>query len=318
MANKEYISDELLAAYLDGNTSKEETEQVLQALKKDKHLQEVLDIALQTEEETTVVSLNTTFSSEVIPMLQKAAISGENICAVLCEIFILHRRQLPYDEEWLLNTARRKDWLKPEGTPLYCLGNLLAYSGMFVSRKYDSTIDDIIQALKKDNDVVVGVDREKLYAEDIDLEDLTNHAIVVTHIEDGRVTIFDPYEEPYISIIPMSDFLNSWKESHNYMIQVLQSVEEYEPHPIDVDSIPLDGDLEELQEAIAENAHDIWAEARKKEGWTYGKERDDSNKLHPDLIPYTALPESEKEYDRIMAFKTIKLVKKLGYKIIKQ
>jgi hypothetical protein len=318
MANKEFISDELLAAYLDGNTSKEETEQVLQALKKDKHLQEVLDIALQTEEETTVVSLNTTFSSEVIPMLQKAAISGENICAVLCEIFILHRRQLPYDEEWLLNTARRKDWLKPEGTPLYCLGNLLAYSGMFVSRKYDSTIDDIIQALKKDNDVVVGVDREKLYAEDIDLEDLTNHAIVVTHIEDGRVTIFDPYEEPYISIIPMSDFLNAWKESHNYMIQVLQSVEEYEPHPIDVDSIPLDGDLEELQEAIAENAHDIWAEARKKEGWTYGKERDDSNKLHPDLIPYTALPESEKEYDRIMAFKTIKLVKKLGYKIIKQ
>ena len=318
MANKEFISDELLAAYLDGNTSKEETEQVLQALKKDKHLQEVLDIALQTEEETTVVSLNTTFSSEVIPMLQKAAISGENICAVLCEIFILHRRQLPYDEEWLLNTARRKDWLKPEGTPLYCLGNLLAYSGMFVSRKYDSTIDDIIQALKKDNDVVVGVDREKLYAEDIDLEDLTNHAIVVTHIEDGRVTIFDPYEEPYISIIPMSDFLNAWKESHNYMIQVLQSVEEYEPHPIDVDSIPLDGDLEELQEAIAENAHDIWAEARNKEGWTYGKERDDSNKLHPDLIPYTALPESEKEYDRIMAFKTIKLVKKLGYKIIKQ
>lgn len=89
-----------------------------QALKTDKHLQEVLDIALQTEEETTVVSLNTTFSSEVIPMLQKAAISGENICAVLCEIFILHRRQLPYDEEWLLNTARRKDWLKP-GEPLY-------------------------------------------------------------------------------------------------------------------------------------------------------------------------------------------------------
>lgn len=318
MANKELISDELLAAYLDGNTSKEETEQVLQALKKDKHLQEVLDIALQTEEEATVVSLNTTISNEVIPMLQKAAISGENICAVLCEIFILHRRQLPYDEEWLLNTARRKDWLKPEGTPLYCLGNLLAYSGMFVSRKYDSTIDDILQALKKDNDVVVGVDREKLYAEEIDLEDLTNHAIVVTHIENDVVTVFDPYEEPYISNIPMADFMNAWKESHNYMIQILQSVDEYEPHPIDVDSIPLDGDLEELQEAIAENAHDVWAKARINEGWSYGKERDDSNKLHPDLIPYTALPDSEKEYDRIMAFNTIKLVKKLGYKIIKQ
>ena len=318
MANKDIISDELLAAFLDGNTSKEETQQVLQALKSDKQLQEVLDIALKTDEDTNLILHNPTVSFEILPMLQKAAISGENICAVLCEIFILHRRQLPYDEEWLLNTARRKDWLKPEGTPLYCLGNLLAYSGMFVTRKYDSSLEDIKQAIKKDNDVVVGVDREKLYAEEVDLEDLTNHAVVVTHIENNIVTIFDPYEEPYISNIPLQDFLNAWKESHNYMIQVLQSVDEYEPHPINVDTIPLDGDLEELQEAIAENAHDVWAEARIKDGWTYGKERNDAQKHNPDLVPYTALSEGEKEYDRIMAFKTIKLVKKLGYDIIKR
>lgn len=318
MANKDIISDELLAAFLDGNTSKEETQQVLNALKSDKQLQEVLDVALKTDEDTSLILHNPTVSFEILPMLQKAAISGENICAVLCEIFILHRRQLPYDEEWLLNTARRKDWLKPEGTPLYCLGNLLAYSGMFVTRKYDSSLEDIKQAIKKDNDVVVGVDREKLYAEEVDLEDLTNHAVVVTHIENNIITIFDPYEEPYISNIPLSDFLNAWKESHNYMIQVLQSVDEYEPHPIDVDSIPLDGDLEELQEAIAENAHDVWADARIKDGWTYGKERNDAQKHNPDLVPYTALSEGEKEYDRIMAFKTIKLVKKLGYDIIKR
>ena len=319
MANKEYISDELLAAYLDGNTTKEETEQVLRALQTDKELQEVLDIALRVEEESAaVVPVSTDFAEDVLPMLQKAALGHENICAVLCEIFILHRRQLPYDEEWLLNTARRKDWLKPEGTPLYCLGNLLAYSGMFVSRKFNSTLEDIRRAIDKDNDVVVGVDREKLYAEEVDLEDLTNHAVVVTHIGDGTITVFDPYEAPYISNVPMEHFMDAWKESQNYMIQVLQSVEEYEPHPIDVDKIPLDGDLEELQEAIAENAHDVWAAARIKEGWTYGEERDDVNLKHPDLIPYTALPDSEKEYDRIMAFNTIKLVKKLGFDIVKR
>lgn len=313
MANKNYISDELLAAYLEGNTSEEETKQILQAMKTDPLLRETLDIALQVDEEDPGI-----LHLEELPMLQKAAISGDNICAVLCEIYILYRRHLPYDEEWLLNTARRKDWLKPEGTPLYCLGNLLAYSGMFVSRKYDSSIEDIRLALQKDNDVVVGVDREKLYAEEIDKEDLTNHAVVVTHLEDDFVTVFDPYEAPYNSRVPLSDFLNAWKESQNYMIQVLQSVDEYEPHPINVDNIPLDGDLEELQEAIAENAHDVWAEARIKEGWKYGKERDDRNKLHPDLTPYTSLPDSEKEYDRIMAFKTIKLVKKLGFDIVKR
>ena len=76
-------------------------------------------------------------------------------------------------------------------------------------------------------------------------------------------------------------------------------------------------DLDELQEAIAENAHEVWAEARIKEGWTYGRERDDARKKHPDLIPYSALPDSEKEYDRIMALETIRLVKKLGFDIIR-
>lgn len=306
MAKKDYISDEMLAAYLEGNTNEEETRKVIRALNTDKELQEVLDIALKVEE------------LEYIPMLQIAAASGENICAVLCEMFILHRRQLPYDEEWLVNIARRKDWLRPEGTPLYCVGNLLAYSGLFVSRKYNATLDDIQRAIQMDNDVVVGVDREKLYAEAVDAEDLTNHAVVVTHIDNDVIRVFDPYEPPYYSNVPLSDFLNAWKESCNYMIQVLQSVEEYEPHPIDVDDIPLDGDLEELQEAIAENAHDVWAEARIKEGWSYGKERDDVKKHNPDIIPYTALSDSEKEYDRIMAFKTIKLVKKLGFDIVKR
>lgn len=308
MAKKDYISDEMLAAYLEGNTNEEETRRIIQALKTDKELQEVLDIALKVEDVEV---------PKEIPMLQKAAISGENICAVLCEMYILHRRQLPYDEDWLINTARRKDWLRPEGTPLYCLGNLLAYSGLFVSRKYNATLDDIQRAIQMDNDVVVGVDREKLYAEAMDVDDLTNHAVVVTHIDKNVVKVFDPYEPPYNSNIPLPDFLNAWKESHNYMIQVLQSVEEYEPHPICVDDIPLDGDLEELQEAIAENAHDVWAKARMSEGWVYGETRDDINRLHPDLVPYTALPDSEKEYDRIMAFNTIKLVKKLGFDIIK-
>lgn len=319
------LSDELLAAYLDGNTSKEETLQVLKSLRTDAELQAVLDIAMQTEgavdmqsEEAVAVPMRSAMTGDFLPMLQKAALGDENLCAVLCEMYILHRRQLPYEEEQLLATARRKNWLKAEGTPLYCLGNLLAYSGLFVSRRYNATLDDLRRALLMDNDVVVGVDREKLYAEAVDPEDLTNHAVVVTHIGEEVVTAFDPYEAPYIENIPLVDFLNAWKESRNYMIQVLQSVDEYVPHPIDVDSIPLDGDLEELQEAIAENAHDVWAEARMKEGWTYGAERDDTAKRHPDLIPYTALPDGEKEYDRIMAFNTIKLVKKLGFDIVKR
>ena len=46
MENKNNISDELLAAYLDGNTNESETLEVLNALKSDPDLQEVLDLAL--------------------------------------------------------------------------------------------------------------------------------------------------------------------------------------------------------------------------------------------------------------------------------
>lgn len=312
MANKESISDELLAAYLDGNANEQEMQDVLNAMKADPELREVLDIALQVEDNNDVQ-----IKDDILPMLQIAAKSGENVCAVFCEIFILHRRGIPFDQEELLSSAKLRGWLKPKGTPLFCIGNLLAYSGLMVSRKYDSTLSDIRQALKKDNDVVVGVDREKLYAEEKDLEDLTNHAVVVTNVEDDTVTIFDSYKEPYISKIPVADFLNAWKESRQYMIQVLQSIDEYEPHPVKLENIMIDEDLEELQEAIAENAHEVWAEARIKEGWTYGPKRDDANKKHPDLIPYSALPDSEKEYDRLMALETIRLVKKLGFDIIR-
>jgi hypothetical protein len=102
------------------------------------------------------------------------------------------------------------------------------------------------------------------------------------------------------------------------MVRVLQSIEDYEPRPINLDDISLTDDLLELREAIAENAHDVWATARKKEGWTFGLECDDVNKKHPDLIPYSSLPDSEKEYDRSMALDTIKLVKKLGFEIVKK
>lgn len=318
MANKYLISDELLAAYLDGNTSKEETEKVLQAIRTDKELQEVLHIAIQTNDDLSPIPLSFSMQEDTIPMLQKAAMSGENICAILCEIFILQRHHIPYDEDVLVQTARRKGWLKPEGTPLYCIGNLLAYSGMLISRKYDSTIEDLLHAIDKENDIIVGVDREKLYVEPVDLEDSTNHAVIVSGLKGDTVTIFDPYKTPQQTKVLLTDFMNAWRESHHYMVQVLQSVNEYEPHPIDVDEVPLDGDLVALQEAIAENAHNVWAQARIRQGWTYGKEWDDTKKHDPCLVPFTSLPDSERDYDRLTAFNTIKLVKKLGFDIVKR
>ena len=106
MANKDIISDELLAAFLEGNTSKEETQRILQAMKTDKELQEVLSVALQTDKEIPLVYHPNSDSDDVLPMLQMAALGGENVCAVLCEIFILNQHHITYNQESLFEAAR--------------------------------------------------------------------------------------------------------------------------------------------------------------------------------------------------------------------
>ena len=94
--------------------------------------------------------------------------------------------------------------------------------------------------------------------------------------------------------------------------------DQYIPQPIDTSAVQLPGKLDVLGELIAKNVHEVWAQSRMEEGWTYGKERNDELKQHPCLIPYEDLPEEEKAYDRNTAFGTLKLISKLGFKISKR
>ena len=91
----------------------------------------------------------------------------------------------------------------------------------------------------------------------------------------------------------------------------------YIPNPLNTENIELPKELLELTEQIAENVHEVWAAGRIAEGWTYGDVRDDAKKQTPCLVPYSELPESEKEYDRNTALETLKLIVALGYKIEK-
>ena len=92
----------------------------------------------------------------------------------------------------------------------------------------------------------------------------------------------------------------------------------YKPNPIDTSKIELPEDLLELTERIAENVHENWSVGRIADGWTYGETRDDAKKTTPCLVPYSELSDSEKEFDRITALQTLKLIVALGYKISKE
>lgn len=91
----------------------------------------------------------------------------------------------------------------------------------------------------------------------------------------------------------------------------------YIPHPIDTKDVVLPEELAPLAEEIAKNVHEVWSKGRMKDGWTYGEERDDVKKHHPCLVPYEELTENEKEYDRNTSQETLKLIMKLGFRIVK-
>ena len=92
----------------------------------------------------------------------------------------------------------------------------------------------------------------------------------------------------------------------------------YVPQPMDTSDVQLPQELNELVEKMARNVHEVWAQSRISQGWTYGLERSDALKHHPCLVPYEDLPEVEKAYDRDTALGTLKLICKLGFKITKE
>ena len=92
----------------------------------------------------------------------------------------------------------------------------------------------------------------------------------------------------------------------------------YIPAPADTQDVELPTDLLPLIEDMAKNVHEVWAQNRINDGWTYGSVRDDAAKKHPCLVPYEELPDSEKEYDRATSQETLKLILKLGFEISKK
>lgn len=90
---------------------------------------------------------------------------------------------------------------------------------------------------------------------------------------------------------------------------------DYLPTPIETDEVVLPSALLELSERLAEHVHDCWAQARLAQGWSHGPVRDDAQKKHPCLVPYSDLSEEEKHLDRVTAQGTLKAILKLGFEI---
>lgn len=61
--------------------------------------------------------------------------------------------------------------------------------------------------------------------------------------------------------------------------------------------VPMRIDPEELEE-LSRAEHDRWMGSKLADGWTFGAVRDDTARLHPDIVPYDDLTERIKDLDR--------------------
>lgn len=320
------ISTEILAAYLDGNATANECKAIIDSLADSPELRELIHISQSVDCDLGLLKEE---DIEYIPMTALAATCEEsNYCCLECEKYILNKRKIEFNESELLRKSIRNRWLKEKGTALHNVGRHLEEAGLLVSRRFNCSIEDINDALNYADDVIVAVDGGELIGnrgheiyEDMFIGQIPDHTVIVLSYDqtNGTITIYDPNSPNAEDTYSIAQFMDAWNDSKNYLVTInTKDMKKYNPKSIDLSDVELTEDLNELREAIAENAHDIWAVERIAQGWSYGPQRDDEKKQTPCMVEYSQLPDSEKKFDRDMAMNTIKLLKKLGYDLIKR
>lgn len=292
-------------------------------------------------EEYSVNKMRLSYSEELqsdygsyIPASSMAADDGENLCDFQCEQYILKALGANIEEKSLIKEAKTNYWLEDLGTPLYKMGKLMERNGLYVERSYDGDTEKLIESLNEFKVIAVVngnlllEDEEGQQMPDFCREDQPNHAVVVLAVdkENGKVTLFNPAtdNEGEQSEYNLDLFERAWDDSSNYMVKarIKKHEHEYNPQPTDLSGISINEELEQLIELLASEAHDVWAvdKIAKNPGIEYAPLNEDGSEkdglYNHCLVPYEMLSESDKMYDRKMVVHTIKLVKKLGYRLV--
>uniref|UniRef100_A0A3Q1KBE6 Uncharacterized protein n=1 Tax=Anabas testudineus TaxID=64144 RepID=A0A3Q1KBE6_ANATE len=89
----------------------------------------------------------------------------------------------------------------------------------------------------------------------------------------------------------------------------------YKPAPLELSDVKLTAGQEVLVDKLAENAHNVWAKDRIKQGWTYGIQQDLKSRRNPRLVPYALLDERTKKSNRDSLREAIRTLVGYGYDI---
>ncbi|MFT7807285.1 ryanodine receptor 2 isoform X1 [Arapaima gigas] len=89
----------------------------------------------------------------------------------------------------------------------------------------------------------------------------------------------------------------------------------YKPAPMDLSHVKLSSTQEAMVDKLAENAHNVWARDRIRQGWTYGIQQDVKNRRNPRLVPYALLDERTKKSNKDSLREAVRTLLGYGYNL---
>lgn len=201
------ITDELLAAFLDGNVSGREVEAIMQAADADSSLRETISI-----------------------LSALAADAPDKLCAIHCERYVMQCFGISSSVDELMSYACEQDLIKDDGMPLGNVGRVSEHYGLSVENKFAYGLDDIVTSLSEGHQVIAAVDVGELdpaLSEYESLEDAVigprpDHCVVVLSCDpsDDEIVCYDPSAGDIPVTLSVAAFLDAWKDSENYMISI--------------------------------------------------------------------------------------------------
>lgn len=212
------ISDEILAAYLEGNASFEEQEAIL-------HPNGGISALIHDVLSSSDVEIPSGCDLNINPYMQTYA----DTCAIKSQQLILNDFGIPCTEDELVRYSAEHGWYNGNGTSMGDIGNLLEDAGIHCSRQCDANVFNLISELSQGHKVIVGVDSGELWGnkfiewlKDFFLGVTPDHALLVTGIDTSdpdhvKVVVTDPGTGEAGKAYPLEQFMDAWSDASCYM-----------------------------------------------------------------------------------------------------
>lgn len=240
------VTTEILAAYVEGNASKEEREAVLQYLTTNPDAMQSILFAMEDNSNIQsnsssythyiknlgemlddIAAPDTQLSSTQMATLVAAQNSSDNLCVVRCEGIALRHFGHNVTDEELLEESKQEGWLQSSGTIFTDIGKLSEKHGLKVQQVTHGNLEMLVDAISEGCIIIVFVDEGELTGdyiqekeEDLYIGGCPDHVVIVQAISKERISIIDSYTPEQTDSYPIDQFLDAWNDSQNFLVLI--------------------------------------------------------------------------------------------------